>query len=154
MSDHQCNSLMDLINLKTQKEPPWSAEVWEKARNGTLPPTRPRRFPVLLTPDGPISSPGELQKLAETASLPEAVVTSQVDENGQEIRKVTICQVNYDERKRIEEKADVGFGVAENFKVLFNGNVRQALVVKRLKEGAAARDEDKEEDKNEDEEAR
>lgn len=118
---------------------PWSAAAWKKAmadiQNGTWKAQPPIRHPILLTPDGPISSASKLQKLAETESLPEVTVTSQVDLDGREIGKVAICDVSTDEWTRMQEKADVSPGVVEGIRIMFKGKRRLAGVVKALKEG-------------------
>jgi hypothetical protein len=69
-------------------------------------------------------------------------VTSQVDLDGQEIRKVAICDVDSDEWDRIKEKADVSCGIVADVTVMFNGTMRFAGIVKALKEGATLSDED------------
>lgn len=127
---------------------PWSPEAWKNSNdailNGTWKPWVPRRYVILLTPDGPISSASQLQKLAETESLPEAMVTSQLTLDGQEIGKVTICDVSMDEWDKITEKAHVAVGVASGVTVMYNGKGGYARIVKALKEGVTLEDENEE----------
>ena len=129
---------------------PWRPGVWQKATeaylNGTWKSRPPRRQPVLITPDGPISSAAQLQKLAETESLPEVTVTSQVDLDDRELNKVTICDLSTDEWERVEEKADVSIGIVEGIRVMFNGKRRFAGIVKALKEGVVLEDEDEDQE--------
>ena len=129
---------------------PWSAGAWKKATedilNGTWKSHPPIRHPVLLTPDGPISSASKLQKLAETESLPEVTVTIQVELDGQEIQKVAICDVSTAEWKKMKEKADVSPGIVEGIRVMFKGKRRFAGVVHSLKEGVTLGDEDGDEE--------
>ena len=53
---------------------PWRAGAWQKASesilNGTWKEPPPPRTPVILTPDGPISSSSQLQALAENRIAP------------------------------------------------------------------------------------
>ncbi len=52
-------------------------------------------MPIILTSDGPISSPSQLQALAETESIFQVTVTTRVARDGCEIEKdVKICDVN------------------------------------------------------------
>jgi hypothetical protein len=102
----------------------------------------PARFPVILTPDGPVSSALHLQRLAELESLPDTLKTSQVDCNEVEVKKVTICHVSLEEKGRIQEKAEVLVGVEENIRVMFNGRTRYAMVVTGLKDGVTLGDTD------------
>lgn len=117
----------------------WRAKRWQAARqamaDGTYKVAPPSRFPVILTPGGPVSSAEQLQQLAEMESLPEVTETSQVDLDGAEIRRVMICDASFEENKKMREKAEVLAGVTEHIFVLFNGNERYAMVVTRLKEG-------------------
>jgi hypothetical protein len=135
---------------------PWPAEAWKKAEEAILDGTwkerrRPTYYPILLTADGPISTASELQKLAQMATLPEVIETSQVDIHDQEIKKVTICCIDHDERDRIEERADVSHGITEGITVIFEGRRRFARIVTTLKAGVTLGNEDKDEDKDEDE---
>ncbi|KAK3300626.1 uncharacterized protein B0H64DRAFT_381350 [Chaetomium fimeti] len=126
---------------------PWTAEAWERAGqavlSGNIPPEPVIRFPVVLTPDGPISSASKLQQLAETESLPEATVTSEVDIHDREISKVTICSLEWDEWERMGEKAHVSYGIGGGgMLVIFEGRQRYAGIVTALKEGVTLEDED------------
>ncbi len=129
---------------------PWRPGVWQKASeailNGTWKEKPPPREPILLTPDGPISSAAKLQKLAEMESLPEVIVTSQVDVYDRELKKVTICDISYAEWERVQEKADVSIGIVEGIMVMFKGKRRWARIVKALKEGVVLEDEDEDQE--------
>jgi hypothetical protein len=105
---------------------------------GTFKTQPPARFPVILTPNGPISSAEKLQELAELDSLPETIDTTQVEPDGTEIKKVKICHVSFNEREKMEEKADVSSGIGDNVIVMFNGGQRYAMVVNSLNEGSQA----------------
>jgi hypothetical protein len=121
-----------------EREYPWSGEAWEKAREAALNDTEPRRVlnhPVILTPDGPISSASKLQQLAETATVPEAIVTSLVRRNGQEIGKVTICSLDWEDWMTMHKKADLATSTAKGNLVIFEGKQRLAFIVTALKEG-------------------
>jgi hypothetical protein len=74
-----------------------------------------------------VSSAAELQGLAELESLPDIIET--------EVKRVTICHVSWEERKRIEEKAEVSQGVEESIIVIFDGRQRAAIEVTSLKKG-------------------
>ncbi|KAL2125837.1 hypothetical protein VTI74DRAFT_2540 [Chaetomium olivicolor] len=117
--------------------------------NGTYKKPPPLRFPVILTPGGAglISSPEKLKQLAEMESVPEVIETTQIWHDGTK-KKVTICHVNFAERNRIEEKAEVLDGMDHRILVMFQGGKRYALVVKALKEGVTL-----EEDREEEEQA-
>lgn len=128
---------------------PWPPGAWQEATdailNGTYKPRPPRRYPVLLTPDSPVHSASQLQQLVETQSPPPVTVTSQVDFSGQEIRKVTICDIGFEECKKLEEKAELSLGIADDVTVMFEGKRRSAMTVKALKEGITLKDDGDEE---------
>ena len=148
--DLQYKLAAEVIKAKCEKPYPWPAEAWEAARNGTVKPLPPMRFPVSLTPDGPISSPEELQKLAGTKSfVSEAIATTQVTTHRQEIGKATICVVDFEGRARILRKADISGSLEENLLVMYDEKVLFAMVVERLKEGHTLDDEDTEEEVDE-----
>jgi anti-sigma28 factor (negative regulator of flagellin synthesis) len=116
----------------------WRAARWQAARkaiaDGTFE-TPERRFPVLITPDGPVSSPEKLQRFAEMESIPEALEATLIRENGKPTEKqVTICHVNYHGREKLEEKSDVVFLNGE-FMVIIRGKRSYAMVVQSLKHG-------------------
>ena len=69
-------------NRPQEERYPWHPDAWKTPQKLT-----PLRYPLLLTPGGLISSASDLQKLAETESLPEAIETSQVDLNDREFKK-------------------------------------------------------------------
>ncbi|KAK4099833.1 hypothetical protein N658DRAFT_452596 [Parathielavia hyrcaniae] len=137
---------LDLGQLATSKiaprgndHHPWALGVWAQAerdfRDGRYKPRLPPRFPVILTLDGPVSSPAALQQLAELDSLPETIDTSQVRWDGTEVKNVTICHVSLDEKDKIEEKAETFNGGDEHLLVMFRGKQRFALIVTALKKG-------------------
>jgi hypothetical protein len=116
----------------------WRAARWQAGRkaiaDGTFE-THERRFPVLITPDGPVSSPEKLQRLAEMESIPEALEATLIRENGNSTEKrVEICCVNYDGREKLEEKGNVEF-LSTKFMVMIRGERSYAMVVQSLKQG-------------------
>jgi hypothetical protein len=121
---------------------PWPAAVRRQAARdraaGTFKTLPPARVPVILTPNGPISSAERLQELAELDSPPETIDTAQVRVDGTEIKKVKICHVSSKEREKMEEKADVSSGIGDNVLVMFNGEERFAMVVNSLNEASQA----------------
>src|SRR4051794_28270990 len=90
-----------LVAAHNSKPYPRSAAAWQKASedalNGTWKARPPWRMPVILTLDGPISSPLQLQALAETESVPQVTVTTRVAREGGEIEKVKICDISREE---------------------------------------------------------
>jgi hypothetical protein len=123
-----------------QHDHPWAPGLWTQALRDLAAGTSKRqpepRFPVILTPDGPVSSPAELQHLAELESLPQTMETSQVSWDVVEPKRVTICHVSREERKRIEEKAETLLDKEESILVMFQGEKRSAILVTALKKGA------------------
>jgi hypothetical protein len=117
----------------------WRAKRWQAAfqamADGTYRVAPPSRYPVILTPDGPVSSAEQLRQLAGMESLPETTETSQIDRDGTEIRRVVICDVSFEEGEKMRERAEVLTGMTDNIVVWFNGKQRYAMVVKRLNEG-------------------
>ncbi|KAH6855004.1 hypothetical protein B0I37DRAFT_363671 [Chaetomium sp. MPI-CAGE-AT-0009] len=99
------------------------------------------RIPVILNPDGPISSAEELQRVAETESVPEVLQTTLTTREGRArtTKPVTICHVNYDERERLEERADVEYNMTGKFVVMFRGQERCPMMVRSLKAGVDVR---------------
>ena len=97
MSDLQRKVADTIVRRNAEEEAsqyggyPWPAEAWKKADeailNGTWNERRPpTHYLILLTAAGPISSPSELQKLAQMATLPEVIETIQVDIHNHEIK--------------------------------------------------------------------
>ncbi|KAK4102460.1 hypothetical protein N658DRAFT_506100 [Parathielavia hyrcaniae] len=86
---------------------PWPPGAWAEAEryyaSGEWKKQPPTRYPIILTPDGPVSSAAELQRLAELESLPETLETSQVEWDGTELSKVTICYLTYAEKGKLKE---------------------------------------------------
>jgi hypothetical protein len=126
--------------------------AWARAEqpflDGSYYRNRPKgRYPVLITPDGPVSSTSELQQLADTVSLLDVRVAAQVDWYGVEIpgKEVTVADIDY-ELFRIENKALVSFGVGGNIFIMFNGRARIVRIVEALKEGGTLEDEGESED--------
>lgn len=112
----------------------------------------PPRFPLILTPDGPISSAKQLQQLLKLDSLPETIETSQIAlEDDSEIRRVEICHVSYEEKDELEKLADVSPGIEDCVQVMFQGKPRWAMTVKSLNAGVRL---DKEEAEPEKEDAK
>ena len=116
---------------------PWPRETWVAAQqayaNGYK---RPQiRFPVIITPDGPVTSPERLQQLAELDALPETIETTQFDWDEAETKNVLISHVSFSEMERVKGKAEVLIGITEEVYVLFRGKKRYAAVVKALNEG-------------------
>jgi hypothetical protein len=91
----------------------------------------------VISPNSPVSSPEQLQKLAELESLPETIETVLVDDykiyKNQEEERVVICHVNWEEREKLEQKAEVLAEVRSGVTVMFRGGKRYAMVVKALK---------------------
>lgn len=127
--------------LKDEEVSPWGPGAWAQATkdflDGTYLKRPPTRFPIILTPDGPIYSASQLQKLAGIKSLPKVTETAQVGVDDREIRKVNICAVVYEELRRMEDKAEIVDGLDENLTVMFQGKPRFAMVVRALKEGVS-----------------
>ncbi|KAL2173911.1 uncharacterized protein P884DRAFT_264331 [Thermothelomyces heterothallicus CBS 202.75] len=98
------------------------------------------RVPVILNPNGPISSAEELQQLAELESVPETVESIIVRENGVKTeRLVKISYVSLEEHKRLEERANVIRDTECYIRVMFEGKERYATVIQSLKEGVSLR---------------
>ncbi|KAH6628430.1 hypothetical protein F5144DRAFT_604603 [Chaetomium tenue] len=103
--------------------------------------TREIRIPVVLNPDGPVSSPEDLQRITGADSLPEVLETtltttdrSKEEEPVRTVTKARICHVNYDEREKLEEKFEVEY-MTGKYAVIFRERKRYAMVVKSLKNG-------------------
>ncbi len=127
------------------RELPWSPEAWDAIRRQTIAngwkPRPETRYPVILTPDGPISSAAKLRQLAELETLPETIETAQVDWSDEsEIKKVVISHVNYDGMEKMEAKAKVLSGLGEWTCVRFRGKKRFAATVLALNEGVTLED--------------
>ena len=102
---------------------------------GTFKTLLPGNFPVILTPDGPVSSAEELQQMAELDSLPETIDTIQIRPDGTELKRVKICLVGFEDRKKMMAKADVSSGIGDNVIVMSQGEQRYAMVVNSLNKG-------------------
>ncbi|KAL2017001.1 hypothetical protein VTK56DRAFT_2682 [Thermocarpiscus australiensis] len=117
----------------------WQRERWEQARRDLAAGTFKSpdiRVPVILNPEGPISSAKELQQLAELESVPETLETIVIREDGiSTARPVTICHVGLLEHKKIEEKANVVHDYTGRILILFQGKERYPTVIQSLKEG-------------------
>ena len=109
-------------------EPPsWTREQWEEAGTadaaGYVQPEI--RFPVVISPNSPVSSPEKLQQLAELESLPETIETVLVDDykiyKKREEERVVICHVNWEEREKLEQKAEVLAEIRSGVTVMFKG---------------------------------
>ncbi len=103
----------------------WKVRRWaaaeEAMRNGTWKPKPPTRYPVILNPDGPISSASQLQTLAETEGVPNVTTTTRVARDGKDLGEVTISDVSLDELEKMEEKAEVNDGIRDDILVIFLG---------------------------------
>ncbi|KAL2165948.1 hypothetical protein VTG60DRAFT_3568 [Thermothelomyces hinnuleus] len=96
------------------------------------------RFPVILNPDGPVSSAEDLQQLIELESVPETLETIVVRENGVDTeRPVRICHVSDQERERLAEKANILYDYTTSFLVLFEEKKRIPIRIESLKEGVS-----------------
>ncbi len=86
------------------------------------------RYPVVLSPDGPVSSAAALQAFAEMDHLPEVTVMEQIDMYDRVVGQLTIADVGFDEWARLEDKASTAPGPGEPVRVLFHGKPRLATV--------------------------
>ena len=94
------------------------------------------RIPVIINPDGPVSSAKDLQQLAGMDSVPETLAATLIREHCVSTeRPVTICYINYGEKARLEEKANIEYDATGKFMVRLGEQRRYAMVVLSLKEG-------------------
>ncbi|KAL2173909.1 uncharacterized protein P884DRAFT_264330 [Thermothelomyces heterothallicus CBS 202.75] len=94
------------------------------------------RFPVILNPDGPVSSAEDLQQLIELESVPETLETIVVTENGADTeRPIRICHISNQERERLIEKANILYDYTASFLILFEEKERIPIRIESLKEG-------------------
>ncbi len=123
-------------------EDPWFPGVWDKAcddiRAGTFKSGEEKLFPIVLEPDGPLSTPEQLQQLAELETVPEVIETARLDWNGAGVGSATVCAVSRRDRRRMEEKVDIGLGFTLDFFVSFEGESRAVLLVLGPKAAVAA----------------
>ncbi|KAK4247640.1 hypothetical protein C7999DRAFT_31940 [Corynascus novoguineensis] len=79
----------------------WKAKRWQNARRNIAAGTFKKpiiRVPVILTPEGPVSSAEDLQQLAQMQSVPETLDTAIIQENGVPTsRPIKICHISRDE---------------------------------------------------------
>ncbi|RDL31415.1 uncharacterized protein BP5553_09624 [Venustampulla echinocandica] len=95
-----------------------------------------KRAPVVISPDGPVSTPEKLQELAELPSVPEVVGTTKTTlrardsdaDRSKDTEKVQICEVNWEQLDRINERAE-----CEEIYVWFEDAQRAAVVILSLK---------------------
>lgn len=95
------------------------------------------RFPVILSPNGPVSTPEKLQELAGFGAVPEVKHTTKTYPYGDqyvesyESQKVQICDLSWKDLMKIEESA-----VCESIStvVWFEGKKRADWIVVSLKE--------------------
>jgi hypothetical protein len=120
--------------------------VWEEAerdlRAGTFKTIVPR-MPIILAPESPISTPEQLQKLAELSSLPDVIDSDQLEGYGRGktvVRSVKFCPVSFAEFERMEAKAELVDGMVNAVYVMFDGAPRFAWIVKALREGVTLGD--------------
>lgn len=123
---------------------PWPASAWQRATdaiiNGTWKPRPPVRYPVVLSPDGPVPSAAALQALAGMDCLPEVTVADQIDMYDRVVGQLTIADVGFDEWARLEDLASPAPAPGgEPVRVLFHGKPRLATVIRGLREEGAPR---------------
>lgn len=126
------------VENKQKSDFPWPPEVWEAAmhafKNGWRKPEP--RFPVILSPDSPVSTPEKLQELAGLTSVPEIQHTTKTYPYGDEYvesyesQKVQICDLSWEELMKMEESAVCE---ATSTVVWFQDTKRAARVVVSLK---------------------
>ncbi len=92
----------------------------------------------MLEANGFLSTPEQLQQLAELASVPEVLETDSVDWRGDKTGPATVCAITWDEKRRVEDKAEIQWGLGIDFLVLFEGEKRSPLLVRGPKTVAAA----------------
>lgn len=110
---------------------PWAPGVWAAAaaayKSGwTMPETR---YPILISPDSPISSPEKLQQLADLPLLPElttAIKTEMYDDSNPE--EVQICDINWDQYLRLQDLTE-----GEDIIVWFQDTKRACWVAQSIK---------------------
>jgi hypothetical protein len=106
--------------------------------NGTF--KRPEiRIPVVLNPNGPISTPEQLQRLVGMESLPEVLETTLTTwdwSRGEEVSTVNarICHVDLGEKARLKKRAEVEYTTTGKYMVMFRGQERYPILVRSLKE--------------------
>ncbi|KAK3297110.1 uncharacterized protein B0H64DRAFT_391364 [Chaetomium fimeti] len=144
------SALQRAIASKAQQEEEdddaWRAARWAAARKAMADGTFKRtevRIPVVLSPDGPVPSPEALQRLVGIESLPEVLETTLTTWDsskngglgGSTVTAARICHVNYSEKKRLENRAEVEYDATGKYEVIFRGKKRCPMVVKSLKKG-------------------
>ncbi|KAJ3521203.1 hypothetical protein NM208_g13402 [Fusarium decemcellulare] len=80
---------------------------------GKYPP--PPKFPILLSQDGPVSTPEQLQEILETPSPPEPIRTATIfedEEFDEPSREVSVCSLSFEEREKLEKRAHIQCGPA------------------------------------------
>ncbi len=65
---------------------------------------------MVLEADGLLSTPEQLQQLAELASVPEAFETTRFNWHGVEVGSATVCAITWDEKLRMDVKVEVRLG--------------------------------------------
>ncbi|KAI0475078.1 hypothetical protein GGR56DRAFT_496327 [Xylariaceae sp. FL0804] len=121
------------VEAQSTSTAPWPPHVWRAAfmtyQSGWKRPES--RYPVVVEPGAPISTPEELKKLAGMPSTPELVATHtepflEGDPSHIPIT-VNICDVDYDQICLLQDRTTWSERV-----VLFNGAARAALEVYSL----------------------
>lgn len=126
---------------------PWAPGVWQQATRDMLAGTFRSRegalFPVLLEEDGFLSTPEHLQYLADLPSVPRVFETDRLDwRSGDKVGSATICTITWDEKRRMDDKVEVRFGLAFRVYVLFEGAKRAPLMVRGPKTADTASETD------------
>ncbi|KAL2146363.1 hypothetical protein VTI28DRAFT_4388 [Corynascus sepedonium] len=94
------------------------------------------RIPVIIIPDGPVSSAKALQQLAEMGSVPKTLDATLIRDHWVSTeRPVTICYIDDEESEIIEGKANIEYDPSGKFMVRVEEQNKYAMVVLSLKEG-------------------
>ncbi|KAK3898273.1 hypothetical protein C8A05DRAFT_38137 [Staphylotrichum tortipilum] len=127
---------------------PWATGVWEQARRdieaGTFRSDENLLHPILLEEDGFLSTPEQLQQLAELASVPEVIETDRVNRNGVKIgsETVKVCGITWGAKMLMDKKVKVRLGLEMGLYVSFEGETLTPLLVRALAtEGATGPEE-------------
>lgn len=125
------------VEKQQKSDSPWPPEVWQaalQAFNSGWQMPEPR-YPVILTPDGPVSTPERLQELVGLASVPEIKRTHKMHpyknkyDESYESQGVDICDIGWDELLKLEERTEC----ENSTRVWFQEQKRAAYVVLSLK---------------------
>lgn len=136
---------------KARKDPkpsPWSKETWQAAAAaraaGIVEPER--RFPIITSSTGPLTTPQKLQEIAGLSSLPDVQWTTRAsildpdekveirDSDAKKPEKVQYCDVIRDQLQRVREYSD-----GENVIVWFQGKKRHAWLAHSMRQKSGNR---------------